>query len=56
MKVNTFISFAEHFEDLILFDALKNEVSIFWIDLGAYDPIDLSVTKAFSLGGAGYKC
>ena len=49
--MNTYISFAEHFEDLILFDALKNEVSIFWIDIGAYDPIDLSVTKAFSLRG-----
>ena len=49
--MTTFISFAEHFEDLILFDALKKEDSIFWIDIGAYDPLDLSVTKAFSLGG-----
>ncbi len=49
--MKAFVSYAERFEDLILFDALKNETSIFWIDIGAYDPLDLSVTKAFSLGG-----
>jgi len=54
--VKTFVSYAEYFEDLILFDALKNETAIFWIDIGAYDPVDLSVTKAFSLGGEGNKC
>lgn len=49
--METFISYAEYLEDLILYDALKRFGEGFYIDIGAFDPIDISVTKAFSLRG-----
>ncbi len=38
-------------EDIILYHALKDVKDIFWIDVGANDPIVGSVTKLFSGGG-----
>lgn len=48
------ISYAQAKEDVLLWRALASHVhhSVgFWIDVGAYDPIDDSVTKAFSEHG-----
>lgn len=42
-----FLSYAQELEDLILFNALRDEKNIFYIDVGASDPLALSVTKAF---------
>jgi FkbM family methyltransferase len=41
------ISFAQNFEDVILWRALKNISSGFYIDIGAQDPIVDSVSRSF---------
>lgn len=51
LNMEIFISYAEYLEDLILYDALKEYKEGFYVDIGAFDPIDISVTKAFSLRG-----
>jgi len=43
----TFISYAQNFEDVMLWRALKNIEKGFYIDVGANDPSIESVTKAF---------
>ena len=43
----TFISYAQNGEDVVLWRALKHVENGFYIDVGACDPDDLSVTKAF---------
>lgn len=43
----TFISYAQNLEDVMLWRALKNYRSGFYIDVGACDPDADSVTKAF---------
>lgn len=43
--------FSQDDEDLILYHALKNINKVRWIDVGANDPINASVTKFFSLRG-----
>jgi len=47
------ISFAQFGEDVILNHILHDVKKIFWIDVGAYDPWNDSVTKWFSLSGKG---
>lgn len=42
-----FESYAQHGEDIILYCALKDVEKGFYIDVGANDPVVLSVTKAF---------
>jgi FkbM family methyltransferase len=44
---NLFISYAQNFEDVLLWRALKNITNGFYIDVGANDPKIDSVTKAF---------
>jgi len=41
------ISYAQNFEDVILYRALKNVAKGFYVDVGAMDPVVDSVTKAF---------
>lgn len=43
----TFISYAQNFEDVRLWRALKQFEHGFYIDVGANDPSHDSVTKAF---------
>ena len=43
-------SHEKNMEDIILYHALKRK-NIFWIDVGANDPVFSSVTKFFSTGG-----
>jgi FkbM family methyltransferase len=43
----TFISYAQNFEDVMLWRALGSIESGFWIDVGAAHPTELSVTRAF---------
>jgi len=43
----TFISYAQNFEDVLLWRALKHVPRGFYIDVGANDPEEHSVTKAF---------
>ncbi|WP_194724409.1 FkbM family methyltransferase [Noviherbaspirillum malthae] len=43
----TFISYAQNFEDVILWRALKHVPNGFYIDVGANDPVVDSVTLAF---------
>lgn len=43
----TFVSYAQNFEDVMLWRALKNIHNGFYIDVGANDPEEDSVTKAF---------
>lgn len=43
----TFISYAQNYEDVMLFRALRGIESGFYIDVGAQDPVADSVTKAF---------
>jgi hypothetical protein len=45
----TFVSYAQNYEDVMLYRALKGVERGFYIDVGAMDPIVDSVTKA---GGA----
>jgi len=44
---DVFISYAQNFEDVILYRALKGIKQGFYIDVGAWDPVIDSVTKAF---------
>ena len=46
-----FHSYSEYFEDLILYLLLFDIKKGFYIDVGAYDPIKVSVTKSFYLKG-----
>ncbi len=43
----TFISYGQNFEDVILWRALKHIDNGFYIDVGANDPQDDSITKSF---------
>lgn len=43
----TFISYAQNYEDVMLYRALKDIPHGFYIDVGANDPTENSVTKAF---------
>ncbi|MGZ8316687.1 MAG: FkbM family methyltransferase [Telluria sp.] len=43
----TFISYAQNFEDVLLWRALGHIKRGFYIDVGANDPVEHSVTKAF---------
>jgi FkbM family methyltransferase len=43
----TFISYAQNGEDVILWRALQHVENGFYIDVGAWDPLDDSVTHAF---------
>ena len=43
----SFISYAQNFEDVMLWRALKHVEIGFYIDVGANDPVQDSVTKAF---------
>lgn len=43
----SFITYAQNFEDVILWRALGHLTSGFYIDVGANDPVEHSVTKAF---------
>jgi len=43
----TFVSYAQNFEDVMLWRALKDVSQGFYIDVGAASPDDLSVTRAF---------
>jgi methyltransferase, FkbM family len=47
----TFVSYAQNFEDVMLHRALGHVKHGFFVDVGAQDPSDDSVTKAFSLRG-----
>jgi FkbM family methyltransferase len=42
-----FVSYAQNFEDVMLWRALKHVKKGFYIDVGAYDPTEHSVTKFF---------
>ncbi|MFZ6816250.1 FkbM family methyltransferase [Undibacterium sp. Rencai35W] len=43
----TFISYSQNFEDVLLWRALGHIKNGFYIDVGANDPVEHSVTKAF---------
>jgi FkbM family methyltransferase len=43
----TFVSYAQNFEDVMLWRALKHIEKGFYVDVGAHDPIIDSVSKAF---------
>jgi len=43
----TFISYAQNYEDVMLYRALKSVERGFYVDVGAMDPVVDSVTKAF---------
>ena len=43
----TIVSYAQNFEDVILWRALKQVKRGFYIDIGAHDPVDNSVSLAF---------
>lgn len=43
----SFISYAQNFEDIILNRALQDVQNGFYVDVGANDPVEDSVTKAF---------
>lgn len=45
--MNRFVTYAQNFEDVILWRALKHIDRGFYVDCGAYDPIRHSVTKTF---------
>jgi FkbM family methyltransferase len=42
-----FISYAQNYEDVMLWRALKHVKSGFYVDVGANDPVEDSITKAF---------
>ena len=46
-----FVSYAQNGEDVVLLRALGAKSNGFWIDVGANDPVEDSVTKIFSHGG-----
>ena len=43
----TFLSFAQNFEDLLLHRVFGGQATGFYVDVGAYHPVNGSVTKAF---------
>lgn len=43
----TFVSYAQNYEDVMLYRALKHVANGFYIDVGANHPVEDSVTKAF---------
>ena len=43
----TFVSYAQNFEDVILWRALKHVKEGFYVDIGAQDPVINSVSLAF---------
>ena len=43
----TFVSYAQNFEDVMLWRALREVTHGFYIDVGAADPDSDSVTRAF---------
>ena len=43
----SFISYAQNYEDVILWRALRDVGKGFYVDVGAHDPVVYSVTKAF---------
>jgi FkbM family methyltransferase len=45
--LSKFISYAQNFEDVMLWRALKNYPPGNYVDVGAHDPVHFSVTKAF---------
>jgi FkbM family methyltransferase len=45
--LSKFISYAQNFEDVMLWRALKNYPPGSYVDVGAHDPVHFSVTKAF---------
>lgn len=47
MEKERFVSYAQDLEDLILWNVLKDEEKGFYVDVGANDPVHLSVTKSF---------
>lgn len=47
----TFVSYAQNYEDVMLFRALRGVAHGFYIDVGAQDPVEDSVTKAFYASG-----
>ena len=50
-EISKFKSFSEYYEDLILYILLFEIKNGFYIDIGAFDPNFVSVTKAFYLRG-----
>jgi FkbM family methyltransferase len=48
MHAPRFVSYAQNFEDVMLWRALRHVPEGFYVDVGADDPVELSVTKAFS--------
>lgn len=48
---HAFVSYAQNFEDVMLYRALKDVQQGFYVDVGANDPIVDSVTHAFYLRG-----
>ena len=46
-----FYTYAQEFEDLVLYVVLRNINKVFYIDVGANDPTHLSVTRAFDERG-----
>ncbi|HEY5892371.1 MAG TPA: FkbM family methyltransferase [Chthoniobacterales bacterium] len=45
--MNQFVTYAQNFEDVILWRALKDVTNGFYIDVGANSPLNDSVTRAF---------
>ena len=45
------ISYAQNFEDVILNRLFKGKANGFYIDVGAWHPVDHSVTKHFTIRG-----
>ena len=50
-NINTFTTYDECLEDLILYCILYDVENGFYIDAGGYDPDIMSITKAFYLNG-----
>lgn len=50
-ELKNFISYSQYFEDLILFSLFYDIRNGFYIDIGASDPNEISVTKAFYMRG-----
>lgn len=46
-----FVSYAQNFEDVMLWRALRDIKHGFYLDIGAADPVDMSVTRAFHDAG-----
>ena len=51
IRLSDFYSYSQYQEDLILYILLYDIENGFYIDVGAFDPIKVSVTKAFYLRG-----